>query len=95
MKWTKLDGFNQPNGATLMRWDDYFDGKESGYQYAVGNYENECFYFLSTFNHECVDDFDSAFFKFHLHENGMHLHISKLMDDDAYFLNLIDNEDSE
>lgn len=44
MKWTKLDGFNQPNGFVLIRWDDEFDGKWDGHLYCLGVFANETFY---------------------------------------------------
>lgn len=80
MKWTKLDGFNQPNGLTLMRWNDYFDdGKVDGYKYALGNYANETLYFYNVY-----------------YTNKVHqLHITQLMDDDACFLDLENCEEPE
>lgn len=77
MKWTKLDGFNQPKGLTLMRWNDHYDDKADGYLYAVGHFENECLYYYSNFYGNEIRQF----------------HIMELMNDDACFVNLENFED--
>ena len=79
MKWIKLDGFNQPEGATVLRWNDYFDGKEDGYWYEVGDFHNEVFYSSDKF----------------LGNKRLKRNISELMGDDACYLELWKIEEAE
>ena len=53
MKWTKLDGFNQPNGLTVMRWAKWDEEEEEGsinYYCVVGEYQNEKFQYKFQYN---------------------------------------------
>jgi len=54
MKWTKLDGFNQPNGLTVMRWT-IWDSEEEGsiiWYYLIGNYQDEKFQHKFQYNQD-------------------------------------------
>lgn len=51
MKWTKLDGFNQPNGLTVMRWaKDYEECEIENWYCVVGQYRDEKFYYQFQYN---------------------------------------------